>query len=58
MLEYKEFIENKVRKHENTGFEVDRDILNSGMFEYQKDIVQIALKKGKYAVFADCGLVA
>ena len=56
MLEYKEFIESKVRKHENTGFEVDRNILNSGMFEYQKDIVQIALKKGKYAVFADCGL--
>lgn len=55
-MEYKEFIENKVRKYTNVGFEIDKNALNPKMFEYQKDIAQIALKKGKYAVFADCGL--
>ena len=55
-MEYIEFIENKKRKYVNNGFDVDRKTLNKNMFEYQKDIVQIALKKGKYAIFADCGL--
>jgi hypothetical protein len=27
-----------------------------GMFDYQRDIVSLALKKRKYAIFADCGL--
>jgi hypothetical protein len=29
---------------------------NSGMFDYQKDITATAIKKRRYAVFADCGL--
>lgn len=54
--DYQEFIKNKKRTLESLGFEIERDKLNPAMFEYQKDIAQIALKKGKYAVFADCGL--
>lgn len=27
-----------------------------GMFDYQRDIVSLALRKRKYAIFADCGL--
>ena len=27
-----------------------------GMFDYQRDIVQTAIEKQKYAIFADCGL--
>jgi DNA modification methylase len=55
-LEYNEFIESKKRQIQNNGFEINRSDLNPKMFEYQKDITQIAIKKGKYAVFADCGL--
>lgn len=28
----------------------------SGLFDYQRDIARIAIRKHKYAVFADCGL--
>lgn len=28
----------------------------SGLFDYQRDIARLALTKGKFAVFADCGL--
>ena len=55
-MEYQEFIENKKRTLVNTGFEISKDKFNPCLFEYQKDITQIALKKGNYAVFADCGL--
>ena len=27
-----------------------------GLFDYQRDIVRVALQKQKYAIFADCGL--
>lgn len=55
-MNYTEFIENKARKSQNTGFETDKKDYNSCLFDYQKDIIHIALKKGNYAVFADCGL--
>lgn len=55
-MSYEDFIRSKQRSHISTGFKIDRNDLNSMMFEYQKDIVDIALKKGKYAVFADCGM--
>jgi len=55
-MEYKKFLQTKQRKHKDSGFEITKDCLNPNMFEYQKDITVIALKKGKYAVFADCGL--
>jgi DNA modification methylase/superfamily II DNA or RNA helicase len=55
-MNYKEFIESKIRKHTESGFEIDKNEFNTNLFDYQKDIVQIALKKGNYAIFADCGL--
>lgn len=38
------------------GFEIDESQLNKHLFDFQKHIVITALKKGKYAIFADCGL--
>ncbi len=55
-LSYDEFIKSKVRKSVETGFEINKKEFNKNLFDYQKDIVQIALKKGNYAIFADCGL--
>ena len=56
MLEYKEFIENKKEKIQSTGFEVSDNELNSQLFDFQKYLVKKALKRGKCAIFADCGL--
>lgn len=53
-MEYDEFIASKLKTIESSGFEVGE--LNSNLFPFQDWIVRRALKAGKYAVFADCGL--
>ena len=55
-MEYKDFLETKVKTHVSSGFDIDVKKLNSNMFDFQKFIVKRALKAGKYAIFADCGL--
>lgn len=54
--EYLEFLEKKQKTHINSGFDIDNNELNNNMFDFQKFIVKRALKAGKYAIFADCGL--
>lgn len=56
MNEYLEFLETKKRKHIYSGFEIKPEDLNSYLFDFQRYITVNALKAGKYAVFADCGL--
>jgi hypothetical protein len=56
MRKYDEFINSKSKTFENMGIDVDRNTLNPNMFEFQKDIVRWALKKGRAAIFAECGL--
>ena len=56
MNEYEKFIESKIQVFESVGFDIDREKLNSMLFDFQKDIVRWALKKGKAAIFADCGM--
>ena len=56
MRKYDEFINSKSKTFENMGIDVDRNSLNPNMFEFQKDIVRWALKKGRAAIFAECGL--
>jgi hypothetical protein len=55
-MKYEEFIKSKLSKIEDSGFNVDINLINPKLFDFQKHIVQIALKKGRYAIFADCGL--
>lgn len=54
--EYQEFLNAKQKSHILSGFDVELNDLNKSMFDFQKFIVQRALKAGKYAIFADCGL--
>ena len=54
--EYNEFLKKKQKVHIMSGFDIDDNQLNSYMFDFQKFIVKRALKAGKYAIFADCGL--
>jgi DNA modification methylase/superfamily II DNA or RNA helicase len=53
-VEYAEFLESKKVIVKETGF--DAIGINPMLFDFQKDIVRWALKKGKAAIFADCGL--
>ena len=55
-MEYKDFLEAKQKTHILSGFDVSESELNQLLFPFQKFIVKRALKAGKYAVFADCGL--
>ena len=54
--EYLEFLQKKQKTHIESGFEVNEADLNSNLFDFQRFIVKRALKAGKYAIFADCGL--
>lgn len=53
---YLDFLQTKQKTHIPSGFDVDEKQLNNKMFDFQKFIVKRALKAGKYAIFADCGL--
>ena len=55
-MDYQEFLQQKQKAHIQSGFDVDLNELNKSMFDFQKFIVKRALKAGKYAIFADCGL--
>ena len=56
MKEYEKFLETKKKSFIESGFDIELDQLNSSLFDFQKYIVQIALKKGRFALFEDCGL--
>ena len=56
LTQYKEFLKSKVQRVTEAGFTVDELKLNKNLFDFQRYIVAKALKMGKYAVFADCGL--
>ncbi len=55
-MDYLQFIERKGITSESSGFDIDRDDLSLALFDFQRDIVRWALKKGKSAIFADCGM--
>lgn len=54
-MTYEEFIKSKEFKISNISIETNRDELNENLFEYQKDLVYLALKKGKFALFSMTG---
>jgi len=55
-VEYSEFLKSKQIQTINSGFDIDVSELNSMLFDWQKDVVKWALKKGKACLFEDCGL--
>jgi superfamily II DNA or RNA helicase len=54
-MEYREFIEAKAICDHPTGL-AEVPELNAMMFDFQRDIVSWALKRGRAAIWADCGL--
>ena len=54
--DYLDFLKSKQKTITDSGFEINDSELNQNLFDFQKFIVKRALKAGKYAIFADCGL--
>jgi DNA modification methylase/superfamily II DNA or RNA helicase len=55
-MSYQDFLKAKLKINIESGFNIDQSKLNSTLFDFQKLCVQRALKAGKFAIFADCGL--
>jgi len=55
-MEYQEFLSKKAHIVPFCGIAYDKDDMNPNLFDWQKDIVCWALRKGKSALFEDCGL--
>ena len=53
-LDYQQFLESKRMTQKPCGFE-PKD-LNPHLFDFQRDIVKWACRKGRAAIFADCGM--
>jgi len=54
VVDYNEFLERKKQSDYYAGF--DAVWIPDFLFDFQKDLVTWSLKKGKSAIFADCGL--
>jgi len=53
-MEYQDFLETKVKRLQESGFEAIGNWEH--LYPFQQYCVKIALKKGRYAMFEDCGL--
>ena len=53
---YDEFISQKKKELQAVGFDIKPDEVNPMLYEFQKEILKRAVKVGRYAIFADCGL--
>ena len=54
-MTYQDFLKTKELETIQAGIDIKRSELNNHLFPFQADIVAWALKKGKAAVFSDCG---
>lgn len=55
-ITYADFLENKREKVDSVGFSIAESEINPMLFEWQRKIVMWALKRGRAALFEDCGL--
>ena len=55
-VDYIDFLKSKQIQIHNSGFDIDVSELNTMLFDWQKDVVKWALRKGKACLFEDCGL--
>ena len=53
---YAEFLESKRITIQDAGIEVSANALHAQLFPFQRDIVAWALRKGRAAIFCDCGM--
>ena len=53
-MEYTDFLQAKIKKHIDSGFDCQNEWRH--LYPFQSYCVRTALKKGRYAMFEDCGL--
>ena len=53
---YQDFLATKAIHFPDSGLDAVAEQINSQLFPFQRDIVRWALRKGRAAIFADCGL--
>src|SRR5579885_316982 len=56
MQDYQEFLTSKRAVASSSGIDVSQESLHEKLFPFQRALVQWALRKGRAAIFADCGL--
>lgn len=56
MSDYKQFLKSKRQELKPFGFEVEQSQLNRHLFQWQRNVVQWALLRGRAALFEECGL--
>lgn len=55
-MNYLEFLQNKMKLSENSGFDIDESELNPALLPHQKDVIIWAIKGGRRALFESFGL--
>jgi len=55
MSDYAAFLASKAVRDKPTGFDPG-DTLNPKLFDFQRDVTRWALRRGRAAIFADCGM--
>jgi superfamily II DNA or RNA helicase len=53
---YEEFLQSKVVRQQDCGFAISPGGLNPMLFPFQRDLTAWALRRGRAALFEDCGL--
>ena len=56
MNDYQSFLESKRKAHVDCGFDADVSLIPKECFDFQRDIITWACKKGRAAIFAGTGL--
>ena len=55
-MTYESFIARKTRRAADAGIEIAEDAIHSALYPFQRHVVRWALRKGRAALFEDCGL--
>jgi superfamily II DNA or RNA helicase len=55
MKEYQDFIQQKVIKSQASGISINDNQLNKNLFSFQRDLVKLALKQGKFCLWTNTG---
>jgi len=55
-MDYPTFLKEKLVNFRPSGFDVESDDLNPMLYDWQRVLVKWALKRGRAALFEDCGL--
>lgn len=55
-MDYQDFLKHKSFVHLNAGFQPGENLIHKDLFDFEKDCVRWACRRGRSAIFADTGL--